>query len=816
MAIRNPKLFGLNVLSFLIDVENKNLALRALNLPPLDLDVIRGSANAGATRRDWISYARLKQPIHKALIRYNQDSLQYSDILDDRAGTNAILFGNLEINGALSGNAIRYRYIKGLGTNTRSIGIADISTSRVSAWSSSANPVIASSPISYGARVGVRAGAALQFGTPTNASQIRLRTTLQPQSKEFDAEFPTSEIEATIGGQTVRLYAMKGIPIIFRGFFRNVNATIKLNAPLTNGVSPSWRIVETNNSNAKTDYTNWQGLSSSISYRSSVSRERNIQYYYNPDRINYIVINSANLEELPTVKLLNVKVFHVAYNNLKNFPDLNSITPIVENLNLSHNKFYLGENSSERTLNSAIIAKLPSSITELYLGSTFYGSIDADILSKFTSLQILNLSRSWGPYFHPDGVNANTPIPNVPNTCTSYNINSNDFRSIDASPAAGLKNVNQLTGLTNLVLNSNYYLGGTLSVHADNDVINYISISATNLNYPNVRNKQSLVTFYGTYCRSAGGLFDGDLYKFDNCNSLQTLHCYASGLSGNRFPRFTNAALTYLDLRWTGFSGGYKDGANTNDDFFIHDETFRDCVSLRDFYIANGGMLAKPIATTAFTYCPNLQNIIINSYGRVDGEIPNFNQCSNLRSLNLYYNAFTTGTPNFQATPNIHYVYLAYNRLQGTIPGYKNLSNLYYLYMHNNKFTGLSEFENLPNLRYFYCHNQLVDGNTGISGQIPDFSSCPRMYYLVMYNNNFSSYKTGSLAALYNLRYFDISNNSLSSQAIDQIVDDLYTNYESVPRGGVSINIRGNQLPGPDALDQIIILRSKGWSITYQ
>ena len=128
----------------------------------------------------------------------------------------------------------------------------------------------------------------------------------------------------------------------------------------------------------------------------------------------------------------------------------------------------------------------------------------------------------------------------------------------------------------------------------------------------------------------------------------------------------------------------------------------------------------------------------------------------------------------------------------------------------------MNEFENLPNLRYFYCHNQLVDGNTGISGQIPDFSTCPRMYYLVMYNNNFSSYATGSLAALYNLRYFDISNNSLSSQAIDQIIDDLYTNYESVPRGGVSINVRGNQLPGPDALDQIIILRSKGWSITYQ
>ena len=41
MAISNPKLFGLNVLSFLADVENKNLALKSLNLNSLDLDIIR-------------------------------------------------------------------------------------------------------------------------------------------------------------------------------------------------------------------------------------------------------------------------------------------------------------------------------------------------------------------------------------------------------------------------------------------------------------------------------------------------------------------------------------------------------------------------------------------------------------------------------------------------------------------------------------------------------------------------------------------------------------------------------------------------------
>ena len=128
MAIRNPKLFGLNVLSFLADIENKNSALRSLDLPPLDLNVIRGSSNAGTTRLDFRSFSRLKQPIHKILDRYSRDSGQYTGILNDRAGTDSILFGNLDINGALSGNAIRYRYIKTFGSSGTT-GIADISTS---------------------------------------------------------------------------------------------------------------------------------------------------------------------------------------------------------------------------------------------------------------------------------------------------------------------------------------------------------------------------------------------------------------------------------------------------------------------------------------------------------------------------------------------------------------------------------------------------------------------------------------------------------------------------------------------------------------
>ena len=271
MALKNPKIFGLNVLSFFSDVENKNQALTALNLPPLDLEVIRGTSNAGATRNDFVSFSRLSQPIYKILDRYQSDSGTYLDILSGKAGTDSTLFGNLNINGGLSGNAIRFRYVDGTGPSAV-IKIADISTSRVSAWSSSASPVIDTSPISYGARVGIITGGSLQFGTQSpSVSGPRLQTSITPQAKEFASEFPTHKINCTIGGQTVSLYAMKGIPLVFTGFFRNLDANITLTS-LISGTPASWKIVNTSNANDFTSYANQGGTSSTINYRSSISR----------------------------------------------------------------------------------------------------------------------------------------------------------------------------------------------------------------------------------------------------------------------------------------------------------------------------------------------------------------------------------------------------------------------------------------------------------------------------------------------------------------------------------------------------------------
>ena len=825
MAISNPKLFGLNVLSFLADVENKNLALKSLDLNSLDLDIIRGSSDAGATRRDWVSFSRLKQPIHKAITRFSTESGQYSVVLGNRAGTDNILFGNLTINGALSGNAIRYRYIKGLGTNSRTIGIADISTSRVSSWSSSANPVIATSPISYGARVGIKDGSALQFGTPASSGQTRLKTSIVPQAKEFLSELPTSKITTTIGGQTVKLYAMKGIPLIFRGFFRNFDASIvisQINVGGTN-IPASWKIVETGNSNNFVNFADQGGVTSSISFRSSRSRERNIQFYYNPDNIRQITLQSAGIDTLPTTKLDALSSLNLRYNNLKNFPDFNSFSKNVTQLLLTRNPFYLSETPSERKLNQSIIDKIPAGLTRLDIGATFYGSIDPNLFSKFTSITEFNIAAGGGGYFHPDGNNGNTPLPNISDTCQTYTAHSNDFRSIDASPSGSLKNIKQLTNLSYLHISSNRNLsdGGNFSIASDK--INYINLAVTGLNIPNLAGKTELQTAYMHYMGSSGGLYVGNTYKFNNCTQLNLLYLVSTNLSGSgggRFPKFTNPSLTYLDLRRTSIVGGFKNGSTQRDSHVIDAETFQDCVNLQTFYVESGNLLTAPIEGTTFTFTPALQNIIYRSHGRTTGAVPNFNVCTNLRYFNLYNNAFSSGTPNFQSALNINYINLSYNKLGGVIPAYRNLSNLSQLYLHNNKYTGLNEFVNLPNLKYFYCHNQFTDGAPGISGEIPDFSSCPRMYYLIMYNNSFTSYKTGAFESLPRLKYLDISNNNLSSQALEQIIIDLYQNYTDTPRGGVTVNVKNSMISGAtlpeETLELIILLRAKGWTVILQ
>ena len=834
MSLRNPKRFGLDVNRLFADVRNKKACLSNINLPPNDLEVIFGSAAAGAQLADWRSFSRLTEPLHKTLDRFYRDSGTFDGLVSLRAGADGSLFGNLKINGALSGSAIRYRYVDGTGSSA-TIKFADISTSRISAWSSSdprANdndPAIQGrAKISYGARIKIVSGGKLSFGTQETAAPAvtgpRLQTSIVPQAKEFDSEFPTHKITATIGGSTVNLYAMKGIPIIFKGFFRSVDPSITL-TQLINGTAASWKIVETGNANAYSNYPNVGGTSTSISYRSSISRERFIQFYYNPDNIKTISLTSANLSELPAVKFANATYLEFSYNNLRNFPDINFVAPNIRTLLLRRNPFYLSETESERKLQNSTydgnssttgtaLDKIPTTLRELYLEGTFYGSITQNIFAnRFPSLTIFEIGRGGGAYFHPDSAGGSV-IPNVSNTVEYYNVGYNDFRSIDTSaPGTGNKfNVNQLTNLVTLSLAGNYYMGGTLSIPSSNSVIKTIDISSTGLPFPTgMAGKSSLEAFSGTYARALGVLVNlpSTSYVFDNCTSLTSISLYASSLGGSRFPEFTNPSLTTLDLRYTGIRGG---GPNGSDDFVIPRNTFLNAPNLVNLFIDSGSLLTSPIDFNALTDLTNLYYFWYRSYYRTTGSIPSFQGNPNLVNIFVGQNAFTGSPPSLANNPKMNYAEFSYNKLDGIIPTYKNLPSLRYLYLQGNQLIDIGEFENLPSLQYLYLQDNLI-GQIG-SAKIPNLSDCPSMRYFIAYNNRFEHYTTGAFASLYSIRIIDIADNPLSEQAMQQLLEDLYINWQTVNRGGVTVNLKNCGEPNEDALEYVSILQKRGWNIT--
>ena len=154
---------------------------------------------------------------------------------------------------------------------------------------------------------------------------------------------------------------MKGIPLVFKGFFRNLNASAVVQ--LGGDKKASWKIVETANENLFTNYSNQGATTSSINYRSPISRERFIKLYKNPNEIEQITIRSANIRELPSTKLINCNSLDFAYNQLKTFPNFDFIAPNLSTLSLMRNPFYLSDIESERTFNEEILAKIPTTLT---------------------------------------------------------------------------------------------------------------------------------------------------------------------------------------------------------------------------------------------------------------------------------------------------------------------------------------------------------------------------------------------------------------------------------------------------------------------
>ena len=893
MALTNPKIFGLKIGNKFTDVENRRLVLRNLRIPEPDLDIIRGSQDASGSRGDFINFSRLSQPIYRTLDRYYEDSKVYDRVVIDRASISTILFGNLTINGRLDGSAIRYRYLDGT-----TVKIADISTSRVSAWSSSDLRATSSdlelqakARISYGAQVRIHSSGSesiLQFGTQSDADGIedkpRLQTSLIPQEREFDAEIPTHKIKIkTSASNTIELYAMKGIPLIFEGQFRNLTPRIRV-IPLSGGIEPSWKIKEVNNPNAFINFTDvLSGTYSQITFNSGSSKARFVQFYYPSDNIREIFLRSAGLTTLPVAKLSNLRRLDLENNKISTLPDLNNFAThptLFKILNLRRNILHLSEIPTERKLNAAVLNKIPSTVEFLTMGSTFYGSISDDsaitasdysdwysentesgvgnanasiIFQRFPNIKSLNLQRYGSKqFFHADTDDPECHIPNISDKCTTYNIYRNNFRGIAGgspiaqtynsvgntgtdngrsylnAPTGDEKTIKTCTSLTSLQLSRNFNLtdesfGAPNAIASDN--IKQIRITFTNLPLPNVSNKPELEIIEANHTRNAGHIAflsgGNEIYKFDNCNKLNQIYISNSnaqpqsansrpngGLHGNFPTSFTNPELQIIRMENVRLEGGTPGDNGTTDDTFPS-TLFQNTPILREIRFSSSLFRKAGIGNQLFAFTPVIEFIRISSNRRITGNLPNIGSCSKLRYLDLRSNNFDGPVYSLASNESLRFLYLNSNNLSGDIPAYDNLPLMERMKLNNNKFTKLLKF-GLPNLIEFRCHiNE-------ITGTIPTFADCPKLKFLTLYSNKLSNYTPGGLAENYSLRLADFSNNQLQQASINNIVNDIYTNFEnSGSSRSVLVNLRNNpaQPSGESVLEKIEELKKIGWQI---
>ena len=761
--------------------------------------------------------------------------------------------------------------------------IADISTSRVSAWSSAdpraTNPDLSIQKlarISYGARIGIRDNSFLKFGQTTgyqypqdpndatSSDLVKLQTTIVPTEKLFNItgspEIPTSKIRCLINGKELHLYAMKGIPVVFKGYFRTLSGSIEINTINLSGVDivPCWRIIRTENSE-QSKYQN----AKSIYYSSSISRDRLVEIYYSPDNITSISLPSALIYELPVAKFKNLITFDLSSNDLKNFPDFNELVPIktdegrnrttLKTLNISRNPLYNSETTDERRLNGKIVDKIPDSVEEIMMQSTFYGEIpltytpgaNADnanvgtnikLFSKFSNLTSLQLSSSGGVYFHRES--GTSPCPEVTGTCTTYDIASNDFQTLtnttddktgytqqnSTTDANRVYSWQNLPNLKTLRVNSNYFLSDTTGVLESNGIVSSALEawygSGTGLPLPQLRNKLELKEVEHHYLRPSSTFFEGGSYKFSGCLKLEKISIYYSWQLTGKWPVFNNPALKRIDVRYTGLTGGGGEtAANPSgysaSTYAIPPNILENCSELEEFwYYGSSISYGSQLGYELFESCSSLRNLQIYCYGRLSGGVPNLNGLSSLQYAYLYWNGLTGTLPSFAGSNNIYGVQLQGNKFTGSIPGYTNLTNLRFMYIHNNQLDGsIGEFINCTNLYYFYAHNNRL------TGALPSFAGAPNIRYIILFNNNLTGYIGGALTSNTRMNYLDLSNNDFVQTALNQLVDDLYTNYQTSPRGGVTINlknIRNNGvlvIPSEEQLDKVDQLRNSGWNV---
>lgn len=795
-------IYGLNINQYLSEVIDKSEAMKNLGIDVRDLDVIRDISTdpINLNKEDLRLISNLKSDVRAVLFSLRSSASFFPSILSNAPIANFPVNNNIFINGQLSATAYKYNYYD---FNTGEVKSADISTSRNSSWSSF--ETVPNAPIFYGGDLEI-------IPSPSGNSILNLSSlnvNSVPEPLVFAAQEPTHLIKMIVNGVEQEFYAMKGIPLIFEGFFRTASFAFTISR---NSTQPrASLVVEYLDNNEKVTFENL--TTSSVNLPDFKARAKLLKFYYNPARITRLILTKMMISSWPSVILPALATIDISINDYKEMPNFNILAPSLKTLNIYGNDLTRGETPA--TANEQL-NRLPTTIESINIDGCFGDSTPID-LTAYTNLKSLSFNSNYtvssrnsvaGQRMTDTG---STPAVS-PNNLISYNVTNQRYTKLHAS-------VTEATNLQTINIGNN-----RISADSNN---NEISLASTELRYfyssgnphnlVNVNSRQKLINYYHTY----GGTPNGNKTlggTFQGCQALQQIILYATYVEGDIGEAFANLPLlNYLDLRFTSIHGK------------LTNNTFKGSTSLRTILI-QGSRLG--LEYNGSTYTPydnfadsnsleslsNLQTLYIIGNRNIKGNLPNLSLNKNLSTINIQATDFSGGLQNYNSLPVLRTLIVRDCKLSQGVPAFNN-NSIDTIRLEFNRLTSdttnpLPEFS-CSKLKYFSINNNLL------GGPIPSYANCPNLETIILSNNrSLVGYTTGSLELCTKLTTIDFSNCGLNRQDIQQVLSDLRKNYDKNKRRGVRVNLLGNNYVLSDIVNSSIAgadlnyLRAQGWSIT--
>ncbi len=770
--------YGLNVNFSFSEIQDEFLALENLGLKLDDLTLISGLFDEGVTAGDIITLSTADFDIKKTYDSVAIAMQKYLILMNGIETINDTINSNVIIDDQFLARAIKYDYYDYYNDVVRS---ADISTSRISSWSSF-DDFDLTAPIFYKGDLEITPNPN-QTDVDGDAISVldvtSLTTTIAPQLKRFDAEVPTHLVSLNINGSIEKFLAMRGIPMKFKVVAETIT-TNNLNHTVTNTAAdpaPTWTVFNIDD-NIFLPFENVQNSGGlGISYFGNGSATLQLEFFNDPRKIQLLKLKNLNMFEFSRTQATGLRSLDISNNQLTELPDLNYIAPGLTILDCTSNPFIRSDRNAAQQL-----SRLPSTIERITMNNTFSDNSTIDLSTNYEGDDLTSLQRIIFRGNQPStrmfslGETPSVYVDPTTQENTSlelYDIRFQQYKYLDESvmKAKNLEDffIESVTQSTSTDRNIKAGWDGSQEIDitlaaagdggSDTGRLKTFYSRRNNHNLVIVSGCQSLTSYTHQYLQTLRGS-SSIQGVFSGCGSLNNINLSSNPVTGDISTAFQNLpSLNTLNLY------------NTKLDGVFSVNTFSGTGNLRNITISSSQLGDSGNSSffdgLVFANTPNIRTINVYGNANMVGSLPNFNSNKSLSSLTIQSTNITTGLTNLAEVPSLSWCNLGNNDLTGQCPQFNN-SRVGYLYIYNNNLSGGLPSPNIPNARYFQAYNN------SFTGSLPSFANCPRLYYCHLANNDFTSYSSGSISSNTNLRYYYVNGNNLTVDAGAAIINDIY------------------------------------------